>query len=121
MNVARSINGEVHQTAPVRRGKHCRERWHNHLDPGLNSNFYTGGQWSYEEDIVLLKEQKRLGNRWSAIVTVLTGRTENSVKNRYNCLIKKAKQTYNMELFPDENISYVLMQEFEARLRENSE
>jgi hypothetical protein len=35
--------------------------------------------------------RKQIGNRWSEIVKQLAGRTENSVKNRFNCLFKKVK------------------------------
>ena len=32
------------------------------------------------------------GNKWSEISKILSGRTENSVKNRFNCLLKKEKE-----------------------------
>jgi myb proto-oncogene protein len=67
-------------------GKQCRERWFNHLNPDINRN-----PWTEEEDLVILEKQKAKGNRWSDISKGLTGRTENAVKNRFNCLIKKAK------------------------------
>ena len=35
--IAAIINAEVYDQKPVRIGKHCRERWHNHLNPELNS------------------------------------------------------------------------------------
>ena len=28
----------------VRLGKHCRERWYNHLNPEINSKFYVEGE-----------------------------------------------------------------------------
>lgn len=71
-----------------RKGKNCRERWNNHLDPEINK-----GEWSYEEDLVLLQKHKELGRKWSVIAKQFKGRTENSVKNRWNTLIKSTKTT----------------------------
>ena len=48
----------------------------------------------------------------------MPGRTENAVKNRYNSLIQKGKAAYNMELHPNESVSYLLVQEFEAKARQ---
>lgn len=39
----------------------------------------------------ILQLRKQIGNRWSEIVKHLPGRTENSVKNRFNCMFKKIK------------------------------
>lgn len=69
-----------------RRGKNCRERWNNHLNPDINK-----GEWTYEEDLVLLMKNKEIGRKWSVIAKEFKGRTENSVKNRWNTLIKSCK------------------------------
>ena len=68
--------------------KQCRERWNNHLDPKIKR-----GNWSYEEDDFLLKEQARLGNKWSKIASMLEGRTENAVKIRWKSLTRVPKYT----------------------------
>jgi len=49
------------------------------------------GPWSLEEDVILLKGILEKGKKWSEISKSLPGRTENSVKNRFNSLVKKAK------------------------------
>lgn len=66
---------------PGRTGKQCRERWHNHLFEGIKK-----GDWTEEEDMVILKSHERLGNQWSKISKLLEGRSDTSVKNRFNVL-----------------------------------
>lgn len=66
-----------------RSGKQCRERWLNHLDPVIKK-----GPWSEEEDATLMALHRQLGNRWSDIAKHLPGRTDNSLKNRYNSKLK---------------------------------
>ena len=74
----------IAQCSPNRTRKQCRERYCNHLDPGINKK-----SWSAEEDDLLLRLHAQLGNRWSIIKTYLPGRTANSIKNRYTSRIKK--------------------------------
>jgi len=69
---------------PGRIGKQCRERWVNSLDPTLEKK-----PWSKEEDDILISQHALLGNKWAMIAEKLPGRTDNSVKNRWNSSLKR--------------------------------
>ncbi|CAH9090130.1 unnamed protein product [Cuscuta epithymum] len=64
--------------------RQCRRRWFTYL----NSDFKRGG-WSPEEDMLLCEAQRMYGNRWTEIAKVVSGRTDNAVKNRFNTLCRK--------------------------------
>ncbi|CAD8132334.1 unnamed protein product [Paramecium pentaurelia] len=68
----------------VRTPKQVRERWMNYLNPKLNKS-----SWTDQEDNQLLQIVVNSGKRWSLISTLLQGRTENQVKNRFKSLIHK--------------------------------
>ncbi|KAL1330098.1 hypothetical protein HN51_047254 [Arachis hypogaea] len=67
--------------------RQCRRRWYTYL----NSDFKKGG-WSPEEDMLLCEAQKLYGNRWTEITKVVSGRTDNAVKNRFSMLCRKRQK-----------------------------
>ncbi|KAM7267843.1 hypothetical protein ACFE04_010009 [Oxalis oulophora] len=75
-----------------RGGKSCRLRWKNYLRPNIKR-----GHMSKEEEDLIIRMHKLLGNRWSLIAGRLPGRTDNEVKNYWNthlnkkCLLGKRK------------------------------
>ncbi|KAL8227538.1 hypothetical protein R6Q57_015122 [Mikania cordata] len=80
--------------------RQCRRRWFTYL----NSDFKKGG-WTQEEDMLLCEAQKIFGNRWTEIAKVVSGRTDNAVKNRFSTLCKKRAK--NEALAKENNTSYI--------------
>ncbi|KAK1565450.1 hypothetical protein Q3G72_026802 [Acer saccharum] len=74
-------------------GKSCRLRWLNYLRPNIKR-----GNISDEEEDLILRLHKLLGNRWSLIAGRLPGRTDNEIKNYWNSHLSK-------KISHEENIS----------------
>ncbi|XP_022948307.1 transcription repressor MYB6-like [Cucurbita moschata] len=68
----------------LRCGKSCRLRWINYLRPDLKRGNFTD-----EEDELIVKLHSLLGNKWSVIAGRLPGRTDNEIKNYWNTHIKR--------------------------------
>ncbi|KAH7528472.1 hypothetical protein FEM48_Zijuj05G0075800 [Ziziphus jujuba var. spinosa] len=65
-------------------GKSCRLRWMNYLSPNVKR-----GDFSEEEDDLIIRLHNLLGNRWSLIAGRVPGRTDNQVKNHWNTHLSK--------------------------------
>ncbi|KAK9683723.1 hypothetical protein RND81_10G160700 [Saponaria officinalis] len=79
----------ISQHLPGRIGKQCRERWHNHLNPGIKRE-----AWTQEEELVLIRAHELHGNKWAELTKYLPGRTDNSIKNHWNSSVKKKIDSY---------------------------
>ncbi|KAF2304090.1 hypothetical protein GH714_027090 [Hevea brasiliensis] len=65
-------------------GKSCRLRWLNYLRPDIKR-----GNISVDEEDLIIRLHKLLGNRWSLIAGRLPGRTDNEIKNYWNSNLRK--------------------------------
>lgn len=72
----------------TRNNRQCRDRWHYHLKPDLKHK----GDWSYEEDKIIVENQAIYGNHWIRIARLLPGRTENDIKNRWYSAMRTKKK-----------------------------
>ncbi|KAL0380567.1 UNVERIFIED_CONTAM: Transcription factor [Sesamum angustifolium] len=66
--------------------KSCRLRWMNYLRPNIKR-----GNISDQEEDLIIRLHKLLGNRWSLIAARLPGRTDNEIKNYWNYHLSKKK------------------------------
>ena len=84
---------EIALHVPNRNGKQCRERFINHLSSTLKKE-----TWSPEEDDVLFRSFFRMGNKWSQVSKMLTGRTDNGTKNRFHHLRRRLNKDVQRKL-----------------------
>lgn len=75
---------KITSVLPHRTPKQCRERWFNNLDPNV-----TKSPWTPEEDDLIFENFMKFGPKWSTIAHLIPGRTDNSIKNRWNASISK--------------------------------
>ncbi|XAR50176.1 hypothetical protein NMG60_11004431 [Bertholletia excelsa] len=77
-------NHVAKMTGLKRCGKSCRLRWINYLSPSIKH-----GDFSQEEEDLIIRLHNLLGNRWSLIAGRVPGRTDNQVKNHWNTHLSK--------------------------------
>uniref|UniRef100_A0A6N2MYA6 Uncharacterized protein n=1 Tax=Salix viminalis TaxID=40686 RepID=A0A6N2MYA6_SALVM len=114
---------QIAKHLPGRIGKQCRERWHNHLNPDINRTSWTkeeeailikahgayGNKWAEIAKLLHGRYLYRFCRRkvgantqkqmtfclciWKIMVLENT-RTENSIKNHWNCSVRKRIESY---------------------------
>lgn len=72
--------------------RQCKERFHHYLSPNIKHD-----NWTQEEDVLLLKTVDSFGKRWKIFELIFKGRTEISIRNRYNVLIRKINKNSKIE------------------------
>ncbi|KAF3783694.1 Transcription factor [Nymphaea thermarum] len=65
--------------------KSCRLRWLNYVSPNIKR-----GRFSIDEEDLIVRMHRLLGNRWSLIAGRMPGRTANDVKNYWNSYLAKS-------------------------------
>lgn len=70
---------------PKRKSKQCRERYFNHLREGIVKT-----EWTEQEEWYLYLGVQAFGKKWSKISGLMSGRTDNSIKNHWNCKMRRS-------------------------------
>ncbi|KAG2564175.1 hypothetical protein PVAP13_8KG389700 [Panicum virgatum] len=76
-----------------RTGKSCRLRWLNYLRPDVKRGDFTA-----DEQLLILDLHSRWGNRWSKIASHLPGRTDNEIKNYWRTRVQKHAKQLNCDV-----------------------
>ncbi|GLJ11570.1 hypothetical protein SUGI_0171560 [Cryptomeria japonica] len=96
-------------------GKSCRLRWLNYLRPGIKR-----GNISPDEEELIIKMHRLLGNRWSLIAGRLPGRTDNEIKNYWNIHLSKRLAMSSSSSFKSESQAVMPKSSSIACMKENS-
>jgi len=72
------------KTGLQRSGKSCRLRWLNYLSPNVKR-----GNISEDEELLIIRMHRLLGNRWALIAGRIPGRSDNEIKNYWNTHLSK--------------------------------
>ncbi|OMJ71866.1 hypothetical protein SteCoe_29810 [Stentor coeruleus] len=86
--------------AIFRTPKQCRDRWSN------RSSQINPIPFSDMEIKIILKGQKKFGNKWSKVAKLLSGRSENQVKNFMHSTIRRNIRRFNKGKLESEKIKF---------------
>eukprot|EP01039_Chlorochromonas_danica_P006754 gene6752-7464_t len=73
--ISRQMNG--------RTGGQCLSRWRTYLDPMLKK-----GNWTEEEDVLILEQRREYSKTWAEIAKMLHGRCDADIRDRFQWLNK---------------------------------
>lgn len=69
----------------TKNAKQCHDRWMQRMSPDLDRS-----KWTSEDSQKLFELHSKFTNRWKLITEIFPGRTDNSVKNQFFSMIRKA-------------------------------
>ncbi|OHT00772.1 Myb-like DNA-binding domain containing protein [Tritrichomonas foetus] len=73
----------VAKAIPWRTPRQCRDRWTYYLSPANNFS-----PFSVDEDKMIIEKVNEYGTKWATIAKTMTGRSDNSIKNRWYSKLK---------------------------------
>lgn len=85
---------DIAKFVPGRSPKQCRDRWSNYLKPSLIFD-----PWENSDDQLLVSLVNKYGTHWSKMKNFFPNRSSNSIKNRWNFLLKN-----HVKVLPIENM-----------------
>lgn len=82
------VSDNVNKKFPsiFRSAKDCRLRWQRRIHPSLAKH-----HWTEQEEAQLLLAHKEHKNSWSEISKAISGKSSNSIKNRFYTIFRKVK------------------------------
>ncbi|OHT12117.1 Myb-like DNA-binding domain containing protein [Tritrichomonas foetus] len=87
----------IAQMIPNRTARQCRDRYINYLQP-----FIRHGEWTVEEDKLLLQKVSEIGTKWTIIKKSFYGRSTSALKNRFYVQLGGWKKKKKMQLLSHE-------------------
>ena len=75
-----------------RTARQCRERYISYLDPNISKKRFTP-----EEDQTIMQLHEILGNEWALIASLLPGRTDVQVQNRFKLLQRRQAKAKKLQ------------------------
>lgn len=75
---------------PDRSVRQCRDRWNNYINPNLSTR-----PFSPDEDELLIALYRKLGSKWSRISKHFDRRSDNSIRNRWNYLLRQSEKIHS--------------------------
>ncbi|XP_076910483.1 transcription factor MYB72-like [Bidens hawaiensis] len=96
-----------------RSGKSCRLRWVNYLRPDIKH-----GNFTKEEEDLIVELHKKLGNKWSEMAAYLPGRSDNEIKNHWHTDIKK-RANKDLDVLESEHVQTIEPDPDQVNTKEN--